>query len=963
LHAAIAQQGIDLVAEVLDPAGRLALAVDSPTSDHGTELVCFEARLAGRHLLQLRSWKEGEEGDYEIQISQGPARPQDRRCAAALRAMKRTQKQLQMDTRLSEELIAGYRTASRLFREAGEPFHEAVALKEGCGVLLGLGRLEQAAGCYEQALEPARAAGDRRQEAEILNLLGLTQQKKGEVREARSSFDQALAISRAQAERGGEASALNNLALLDRIQGRHHQAIGRLELALEIWRSLGRRGDEAASLHNLGSIYTELGYFEEALDLLREALATRRQSGGPDLVAGTLVEIGWTHHLAQRPGPAVVCFKEAIALYRSAGRSLGEAAALDRLGSALRQAGRPERALAAYRRALQLSEQAGDRPGTAHVRTNLGWLLLEQGREAEAVAELGSAEATLHQLGEPEGRAHALVGLAAAARESGDLSLARRRLEQALGLIEEGRVSGRRAGYWIQSVSLWDDYRGRYVDLLVEHHSAGQDPKFLVRAFEAAEGSKSRNLQDMLLESQVDLREGIASRLQTREASVQEQLNATEERRRALLSTASGEASRAALERSLRSLRQEYHRIQAEIRAAHPRIASITRPQPLHLAEVQRLLDRRTRLLSFALGKRRSFLFLVGPDSLDCFELPPRQEIEAMARNVYEGLAHSGQRHAHRQAWLAAGTLARILLGPAHLPPEVHRLLIVPEGGLLYLPFSALPRPGEHGPGPPLVESYEVVHLPSAAALVALRQREGARPQPEKTLALLADPVFSSVDLRLEHRRAPAGRPARLFATLPPLPFTRQEAEEIQSLVPKEERLVALGLAAHRDLVLSGALADYRILHFATHAVIDERHPELSGLVLSAFGEDGRPRQPYLRLHEIYGLDLPADLVVLSACRTALGRPVPGDGLVGLTQGFLYAGSSQIIVSLWDAEDEATAALMGRFYQHLLRDGRSPAAALRASQLWLRRQPRWQAPFYWAGFVLQGDSFRPIAPL
>ncbi|HEX2611730.1 MAG TPA: CHAT domain-containing protein, partial [Gemmatimonadales bacterium] len=674
---------------------------------------------------------------------------------------------------------------------------------------------------------------------------------------------------------------------------------------------LRRRNDEAASLHNLGSVYTELGFFDEALDLLQEALAIRSGGGRPELIAGTLVEIGWAYHLAGHPEQAIGHFRKAIGLYRSIGQSSGEAAALDRLGSALRRTGRPGLALDAYRRSLALSEQTRDRRSVAHTRANLGWLLVEQGQRAAGTRALELALESFQRLEEPEGRAHALVGLATAARISGDLKTARRRFQEALSLVEQQRAYGRRQGYWIQAVALWDDYYESYVDLLVELSRTGQAGA-LASAFEVSDWARSRNLYDMLLESQVDLRVGIDPRLRALEADVQERLNAVEDRRRAvLLSSSRHNPEAAALQRSLRSLRQQFQQVEAKIRAANPRLAAISHPKPVALREAQRLLDPGTRLISYVLGEKRSFVFVVGPNSLDCLDLPPRAQIEAMAREAYEGLVHGGNKRSRMETGEVAASLESMLLGKIDLTSEVKRLLVVPEGRLLYIPFAALPsRAGE------LLDRFEIVQIPSAATLVALRHRERLRPQPRKRLAIVADPVLSPNDYRLEKfRTVVRSEPLDpLTAFLSPLPFSRREANAIESQVPPEGRLVALGLSANRDLLLSGALADYRVLHFATHAVIDEQNPELSGLVLSAFDSSGRRCPAYLRLHEIFNLDLPADLVVLSACRTALGKRVRGDGITGLTQGFLNSGASRLVVTLWDAEDEATAALMSRFY-------------------------------------------------
>jgi CHAT domain-containing protein len=165
----------------------------------------------------------------------------------------------------------------------------------------------------------------------------------------------------------------------------------------------------------------------------------------------------------------------------------------------------------------------------------------------------------------------------------------------------------------------------------------------------------------------------------------------------------------------------------------------------------------------------------------------------------------------------------------------------------------------------------------------------------------------------------------------------------------------ALGFEASRETALSADLARYRIVHFAAHGLLDTRRAELSGMVLSLVDEDGRPKDGFLRFHDVYNMNLAADLVVLSGCQTGLGKDLQGEGLVGLTRGFMYAGARRVVASLWQVDDESTAELMSRFYRGMLKEGRPAPAALRQAQLELSRHPRWSAPFYWAGFVLQGE--------
>ncbi len=281
-----------------------------------------------------------------------------------------------------------------------------------------------------------------------------------------------------------------------------------------------------------------------------------------------------------------------------------------------------------------------------------------------------------------------------------------------------------------------------------------------------------------------------------------------------------------------------------------------------------------------------------------------------------------------------------------------------------------------------LIHDHEIVYEPSASVL-ALQRNELANRKPARyAVAVLANPVFDRDDPRVksaglrgaQNGSLPNDLPAGVTAQslnasgdvsralediglnrFPPLRSSELEAESIMSVAPKGEVLAALNFKASRATATSPALSQYRIIHFATHGVVDFENPDLSGVVLSMVDEKGQPQDGYLRLHDIYNLSLPADLIVLSACETGVGRELKGEGLIALTRGFMYAGAARVVASLWKVDDVATAELMTEFYKQMFGGGLTPAAALRAAQLKLSHQPRWRAPYYWAGFVLQGE--------
>ncbi|HEY0789085.1 MAG TPA: CHAT domain-containing protein, partial [Thermoanaerobaculia bacterium] len=303
--------------------------------------------------------------------------------------------------------------------------------------------------------------------------------------------------------------------------------------------------------------------------------------------------------------------------------------------------------------------------------------------------------------------------------------------------------------------------------------------------------------------------------------------------------------------------------------------------------------------------------------------------------------------------------LAAAIVQPLAARLRGRRLLVVPDRSLHYVPFAALPDPAS---GEPLLERYEITYLPSASVLATLRGTSDAgRRNP--AVAVFADPVFSSDDPRLTGRAQIAARNEPVTRDeqrrlpngfLPRLRFSRKEAEAIAAAA-KAATFEALDFDASKETLAATPLRDYPIIHFATHGALDTEHPELSGLVLSLFDAKGRKRDGFLRLHEIYNLDLDAELVVLSACETALGKEVHGEGLIGITRGFMYAGAERVVSSIWKVDDRASARMMTRFYERVLESGASPSAALRDAQLAMWRDARWRDPHYWAAFGLYGE--------
>jgi CHAT domain-containing protein len=428
--------------------------------------------------------------------------------------------------------------------------------------------------------------------------------------------------------------------------------------------------------------------------------------------------------------------------------------------------------------------------------------------------------------------------------------------------------------------------------------------------------------------------------------------------------------------------------LEDQMRAASPAYAALTQARVINAPELKAKLDEDTVLLEFALGRERSYGWAISRDRITAFRLPARDEIKRAAERLYQLVtaprrgparespaavrARLKREQAHFVA--AASHFSNLMLGPVANELKGKRLVIVPGGELQHLPFTALPVPfckdlprcSEQSAGKapaaayiPLIAEHEVVILHSASVLASLRL-DTRRQRPSKGIAVFADPVFSSDDERFGSRAtrsASIEKPGTGVQTrIPRLFSTRAESDVILRNARAGQSLRVLDFEATRALATSGALADYLVIHFATHAFINNDHPELSAIALTALDKQRRPLEGFLRAHEIFNLKLNADLVVLSACKSGLGKEVRGEGLVGLTRAFMYAGAPRVIVSLWSLDDRATAELMARFYKHLLGpDKLTPSAALRAAQVEMWKDSRWSSPYYWAGFIQQGE--------
>jgi CHAT domain-containing protein/uncharacterized protein HemY len=849
-----------------------------------------------------------------------------------------------------------YHKALSLWRELNDRRGEALALLNQGYVYSDSGEMQKALDCYNQALSIWQSSNDRRWQGKTLSALGRFYSRLGESQDALNYFKQARGFIEPTGDLIEKGRILSGIAFVYYHLDEKQQALDYYNQALRLYKSAGYLCAEANMIYSIGKVYYSMGDYEKSLACFEQDLSLSLAMNDKRERSNALRGIGMVHEARGNRSKALDCYTAALPVYQSVKDLRGEADTLSIIGQIHERSGRKQRALYYYNKALSLS------------------------RAAEY----------------PFGEAITLYNIAQVERDLCKLDEARARIEAALEIVESlrAKVDGQdlRNSYF---ASVRQHYEF-YIDLFMQLHAEHPASAFDVAAFEASEKARARSLLETLTAARIGVRQKVDPALLERERSLRQELNSKASYRTRLLDSEHTPEEAAAIGREVDDLTRQHREMEVQVRVASLDYASLIQTEPLNLQTIQQqAVDDDTLLLEYSLGEARSFLWAVTRTEIKSYELPGRAEVEALANRLRDILTAprfiAGESFEQRQArlnesemkyWKDASSLSKMLLGPAVAQLEKGRLVIVADGALQCIPFSALPDPLSNDDKPvPMMVRHEITCQPSASALAALRNDSWKRQPASNLLIVFADPVFEKDDSRLisgnDSVAVAAQEPSRgteVYTALrgigslqdgqhiPRLFASRDEAEAVMAATPAGLGLKAVGFEANKIRATSSELKQYRIIHFATHGILDSENPDLSGLVLSLFDRSGQPQDGFLRLHDIYNLELPADLVVLSACNTGLGKQVKGEGLIGLTRGFMYAGASRVMASLWKVDDEATAELIKHFYKEMLLEKKSPAEALRQAQIAMWHQNRWRSPYFWAAFILQGEYKGQIDP-
>ncbi len=963
IHVIADQDDIDVSMTLRAPDGKTL--VDVNRLAEGPEDLFWIAAEAGNYAVAIQAEKAVESGHYRIALESRlvPA-AEDRNRFTAFRTTvveanalmaQGTADSLNKAATKYEEALALWREVKDL-RWNGYTAHQLGALYEQ------LSQLPRARDLLLEALSMRRTTSERRGISSTLNSLGYVYYRLGDSRLALQHYAEAIDLRRELHDRRGEAISLNNEGLAYERLGEREKALEAYQGSLKIRREVGDTRGEAVTLSNLAITYRYMGDLQKSLDLLVESLPLRRSSGDRRGEGSTLNGIAQAYSQLGDYRKAEEYWIQAEKIFEETGEINGRASVLEGLGRVSQSLNNYRDSQNYYERSLVLRRQSGskqgelnglvglcytfqnlsdfskardnaehaltlateieDRFGISEAHSCLGESLYRLGDLTNALEHLQAAATLTRTIGNDSALGVALALMAMVEADMGRLPEALSRVQEALILKEATRAGVANPDLRASYRSLQADLYAVETDVLMRMHAANPQGGFAARALDANEHWRARSLIEMVAESGTDLRQELTDAQRKREDGIVTRITSIQ---RELFRTDVSTARKKELQQQLAAAERDLDLYQVELRSAGSRYAAVHYPPPLQTDRLRtELLGPNAALIEYALGEKRSYAWVLTPEGLSSATLPGRQEIErevsAYRKELSERVSSLTVGQSLARLNSQSRQLYRTLLWPFERTLSTsHSLIVVTDGILAYLPFETLMNVDQS----PLIEHFSVSYAPSGTTLAVLKSRKDQQ-RPFKTLLAFADPKVVTTG------KAELNSAAERGLDLTPLPNSRSEVTAIGSLYKAGQTRIYMGAEATEQTVKAEDLSGYRFLHFATHGYFDEERPSRSGIVLVP-GPDNS-QDGILQVGEIMHLHLNADLVTLSACQTGLGQVLAGEGVMGMTRAFLYAGAQSVVVSLWNVNDAATAQLMKAFYRELSR-GVSREEALRKAKL------------------------------
>jgi CHAT domain-containing protein/tetratricopeptide (TPR) repeat protein len=883
----------------------------------------------------------------------------------------------------SAEYQQGVQTATQatqLSPAIGDIDQQALAWKTLASALAFVDHYDESITASEHAIALYRETGDRYWQGIVLGNLADTYREIGDSGKAIEAAKEALHFAQQLSDDYGVAYTQATIGEIYQGRGQYQQAIDAYDAALSTANIVNYPQVEGEVWSDLGQLYAKLGDWQRAKNAYVQALPILQKDGDDINKIEVLGHLGELTLHAKNPRQAQQYFRQGLMRAREQ-RLIREEAFLNAgLARTCLEIHCAEDPLLTLLQAQHEAEQIHQVDGEAAIDAAIGDVLARRHDDSGAMHAYAQSATLWQQIPNSSELAAVAADMARLDVRRGQLQSARLQIYKALDAIEASRAridsDALRTSYFTSKHSYYD----AAVDVLMRldkvwpHHGYGE------QAWTVAERDRARTLLDELQEGGDMDASTSTQQLKQKSAALELKLRDAEGKLSRLGSTSADIVQAQQLQRNIHDMLLQADQLEARHRASNPAYhALLEESQVSPVVFGPNVLTDGTALVEYWLGSVHSYLWIVTAAGVRSFRLPDRKSLDGLVHSYQQSMLARDKfmagedmqarmlRIQKSDAHLSAQSrrLAAILL-PEQFSPSVHRLLIVADGSLLSMPFAALELPRLHaGPFRYLIEKYDLVYEPSASTAVAFLAKR-TQYSDRSRIAIFADPVYSHADARVKTpderpavqvSQAPVLRQASIagLSELPRLPGSRKEATAIAQIAGASSTSLFLGFDASPQKVEEIDWKSYAAAHFAAHAIVDTEHPEFSGIVLSMFHRNGSPADGVLWLHDIYRLHMPVSLVALSGCETADGKSIPGEGINGLSRAFLYAGAHSVIGTLWDAEDSSSSELMQSFYKKFLRQHLAAAASLRAAQQRVLSDASHRAPYYWAGFVLEGD--------
>ena len=862
-----------------------------------------------------------------------------------------------------EKAVGYYNHALDLYKEIGDERGEGEILG-GLGLIYSNNKdYKTAMPYYQEALKMRQKVDDKFLMGNSLNSIGAIYYNLENYNRAMPYFDKAEALRKEIGDLPGlsrtqtlKASAYLLTGEEQNNSGKYPEALESLEKALEINRSINAKSGIGDALNQLGFVYSNLGEYSTAVDKINEAAGIMKEENDTTGLAGVYNHLGIVLQMSGRLEKALEYFNKSIKIYEDKKDLVNVEAVMSNLGTLFFDTKDYIKAKEYHIRALQISRDIKDKEREVNCLLNLGnaYTILEMKDSAMLNFKAGLDIAT--SLDSPDLLWKLIAGMAENYERGKEYDKAIALNDSALKILEEMRCTLQSEE---QKASFMAKQRFAFeyvINMLSDFYEKDKTKGYDSQAFQYAERSKSRAFLDLLAESLANVKEGINVELLKKQDELLVGLTKVKQMLEQELKTEQADQQKIKeLKGEIKISEEELSKVSLEIRKTNPRYADLHYPEPVTLREAQALCpDKNTVLLEYSVGDSSTCLWIITRSAYKLFKLPGRKTLQNQIESFRFALLNPDR--TNNDFFTKGGySLYETLLQPAEQYfTKKSKLVIIPDGTLNYLPFEVLLTDNKgidagnlYSGLPFLIKKYPVSYGQSVSVLKSLlsEQKDMTKSGLDtKKLIAFGDPVYE--DPNNTSRSSVNGYKK--------LEFSGKEVENIASYFKTGNAEVHLrDDASEENVKREGELKKFNYIHFATHGFIDEAKPDFSCLVLTKTNnskEDG-----LLQATEIFNLNLNADLVVLSACQTGLGKLIRGEGMVGLTRAFMYAGTPTVLVSLWSVSDASTATLMGEFYRNLVKEKLGKTEALRKAQLSMLGNEKFAHPFYWAPFVIIGD--------